>query len=78
MLEPFDYEVAIEILGQSQQGLVNEIFRERKRDKPNEKYLQFLSARKALIYDLLDGLNLDDEYIIKRLLDKDDVIRKLL
>ncbi|MCS4534656.1 hypothetical protein [Neisseria montereyensis] len=78
MLKPFDYEVAIEILGQSQQDLVNEIFKESEKDEPNEKYLQFLIARKALIYDFLDDLHPKDEYIIKRLLDKDDVIRKLL
>ncbi|MCS4534684.1 hypothetical protein [Neisseria montereyensis] len=78
MLKPFEYEVAIEILGQSQQTLVNEIFNESEKDQPNEKYLKFLEAKQKLVDDLMDELDLDDEYIIKRLLDKDDVIRELL
>lgn len=78
MIEPYEYEVAIEILGQSKQPLVNEIHEERKKNIPNEQYLKFLKARKAVIDSLIDELDPKNEYLIKRILDKNDVLRNIL
>lgn len=78
MLEPYEYEVAIEILGQSKQPLVNEIHQERNKDIPNEQYLKYLKARKSAIDTLIDELEPKDEYLIKRILDKSDNLRKIL
>lgn len=78
MLKPYEFEVAIEILGQSKQPLVNEIDIEEDRENPDEKYLKFLYAREALVENLLDELEPSDEYLVKRILDKNDILRKLL
>lgn len=78
MLEPYEYEVAIEILGQSKQPLVNEWHKEFNKSNPDEKYLKFLEARQFVVDELMDELEPKDEYLIKRILDKNDVFRSLL
>ncbi len=38
----FDYEVALEILGQSKQPLVSALFNEQNRENPDQKLIAFL------------------------------------
>lgn len=46
--------------------------------KPNPELLKFLRSRMAVVDELMDNLKPDDEYLINRILDKNDVLRKLL
>ena len=78
MLGDFDYEVALEILGQSQQPLVQARYDECNKENPNPELLKFLRSRMAVVDELMSNLKPDDEYVIKRILDKNDVLRKLL
>ena len=78
MLGHFDYEVALEILGQSQQLLVQARYDESNKENPNPELLKFLRSRMAVVDELMDNLKPDDEYLINRILDKNDVLRKLL
>ena len=78
MLGHFDYEVALEILGQSQQPLVQARYDECNKENPNPELLKFIRCRMAAVDELMDNLKPDDEYLIKRILDKNDVLRKLL
>lgn len=78
MLGDFDYEVALEILGQSQQPLVQARYDESNKENPNPELLEFLRSRMAAVDELINNLKPDDEYLIKRILDKNDVLRKLL
>ena len=41
----FDYEVALEILGQSKQPLVSALFNERNRENPDQKLIAFLEQK---------------------------------
>lgn len=78
MLGHFDYEVALEILGQSQQPLVQARYDESNKENPNPELLKFIRSRMAAVDELINNLKPDDEYLIKRILDKNDVLRKLL
>jgi hypothetical protein len=78
MLGDFDYEVALEILGQSQQPLVQARYDESNKENPNPELLKFIRNRMAAVDELINNLKPDDEYLIKRILDKNDVLRKLL
>ena len=78
MLGDFDYEVALDILGQSQQPLVQARYDECNKENPNPELLEFLRSRMAAVDELINNLKPDDEYLIKRILDKNDVLRKLL
>lgn len=69
MLEPFDYEVAIEILGQGKAPLVNALDKEYDKSEPNETYIRFLENKKAAIDQLMSELDSKDEYLIKMILD---------
>ncbi len=64
----FDYEVALEILGQSKQPLVSALFNERNRENPDPKLIAFLKKKKEAIDDLMEELDPDDEYLIKLIL----------
>lgn len=44
----FDYEVALEILGQSKQPLVSALFNEQNRENPDQKLIAFLEQKKLL------------------------------
>ena len=46
--------------------------------KPNPELLKFLRSRMDVVDELMDNLKPDDEYLINRILDKNDVLRKLL
>lgn len=46
--------------------------------KTNPELLKFLRSRMAVVDELMDNLKPDDEYLINRILDKNDVLRKLL
>lgn len=64
----FDYEVALEILGQSKQPLVSALFDEYNKENPDQKLITFLEQKKAAIDDLMEELSPDDEYLIKLIL----------
>ena len=73
----FDYEVALEILGQSKQPLVSGLFNERNRENPDPKLIAFLKKKKEAIDDLMEELDPDDEYLIKLILNPEyTVMRK--
>lgn len=73
----FDYEVALEILGQSKQPLVSALFNEQNRENPDQKLIAFLEQKKAAIDDLMEELDPDDEYLIKLILNPEyTVMRK--
>ena len=73
----FDYEVALEILGQSKQPLVSALFNERNRENPDQKLIAFLKKKKEAIDDLMEELDPDDEYLIKLILNPEyTVMRK--
>lgn len=65
----FDYEVALEILGQSKQPLVSSLFNERSKENPDTKMISFLEQKKAAIDDLMENLSPNDENLIKQILD---------
>ena len=65
----FDYEVALEILGQSKQPLVSSLFNERNKENPDKKMISFLEQKKAAIDDLMENLSPNDENLIKQILD---------
>lgn len=65
----FDYEVALEILGQSKQPLVSSLFNERNKENPDTKMISFLEQKKAAIDDLMENLSPNDENLIKQILD---------
>ena len=48
------------------------------KENPNPELLKFLRSRMAVVDELMDNLKPDDEYLINRILDKNDVLRKLL
>jgi hypothetical protein len=56
-----DYEVALEILGQSKQPLVSALFNERNRENPDQKLIAFLEQKKAAVDDLMEELDPDKE-----------------
>jgi epsilon_2 antitoxin len=64
----FDYEVALEILGQSKQPLVSALFDEYNKENPDQKLITFLEQKKAAIDDLMEDLSPDDDYLIKLIL----------
>lgn len=73
----FDYEVALEILGQSKQPLVSALFNERNRENPDPKLIAFLKKKKEAIDDLMEELDPNDEYLIKLILNPEyTVMRK--
>lgn len=70
----FDYEVALEILGQSKQPLVSALFNERNKENPDKKMILFLEQKKAAIDDLMDSLSPNDENLIKQILDPNSTL----
>lgn len=78
MLGNFDYEVALEILGQSKQPLIQMRYDEMKKENPNQDLLKFVQKRLNAINELMDELNPEDEYLILRILDKSDDLRKIV
>lgn len=73
----FDYEVALEILGQSKQPLVSALADERKKESPNQKLINFLKQKKTAIDHLMEELDPEDDYLIKLILNPEvTVLRK--
>lgn len=70
----FDYEVALEILGQSKQPLVSSLFNERNKENPDKKMILFLEQKKAAIDDLMENLSPNDENLIKQILDPNSML----
>ena len=78
MLRRFDYEIPFEFLGQRKQPLVQMRYDEMKKENPNQDLLNFVQKRLNAINELMDELNPEDEYLILRILDKNDDLRKLV
>lgn len=70
----FDYEVALEILGQSKQPLVSSLFNEKNKENPDTKMISFLEQKKAAIDDLMENLSPNDENLIKQILDPNSML----
>ena len=64
----FDYEVALEMLGESKQPLVSALFDEYNKENPDRKLIAFLEQKKDAIDDLMEELSPNDEYLIKLIL----------
>jgi hypothetical protein len=69
------YEVALEVLGQSRQPLMQAIHEEREKAKPSESYIRYCEARLAAIDELQDSLQPGDEATIERILSKDSTFQ---
>ena len=67
--ESINYEVALEVLGQSRQPLMHELDDERERPEPSEAYIRYCAMRLKAIDDLQDGLMPSDKEIINKILE---------
>lgn len=67
-----DFEVAMDILGQSMQPALRALNEERAKEKPCQAYIDFCKARMSAVHNLRENLTLDDTEIIKRILDRND------
>ncbi|MFT3778262.1 MAG: antitoxin [Ottowia sp.] len=67
-----DYEVALEILGQSLQPFIMTIQREREKPHPSKALIAYCKARMAAIGDLQEDLRVNDRETIERILNPQD------
>lgn len=65
-----DYEVALEVLGQSRQPWMSELAQEQTRPNPSKSFIAYCNARLSAIDELQDELRLDDVDTVARILDK--------
>lgn len=66
-----NYEVAIEILGQSRQPLMAAMRVEREKPQPSPVLIQYIEARLSALDVLQDTLAVSDASTIAKILDKD-------
>jgi hypothetical protein len=66
--ESIDYEVALEILGQSLQPFIMAIQHERAKAHPSEALIAYCEAQKAALRDLQEDLRVDDRETIELIL----------
>jgi hypothetical protein len=64
-----NYEVALEVLGQSLQPMLRAIEDERKKAKPSEAYIQYCRALIAAVGDLQEELEPSDTDTVQRIFD---------
>ncbi|ETD72681.1 hypothetical protein V757_02780 [Pelistega indica] len=64
-----DYEVAIEVLGQSKAPWVNAYWEEKDKSEPNKKLLDFYESKKLATDLLMDNLSPEDTDVIAQILD---------
>lgn len=79
ILKDVDYEVALEILGQSKAPFVNARYEEwqKPKEEQNQKLLNFLNAKMNVIDDLMDDLDPfdpKDAPLIKAILDPKNTV----
>ena len=67
-----NYEVALELLGQSMQPFIRAIADERAKPKPSAALIAYCEARKTALSRMQDHLRLDDLATIAAILDRDD------
>ena len=67
-----NYEVALEVLGQSRQPFMEAIRLEKGRDIPSLAYIHYCEARLAAIDELQSELQPSDESTITKILDKNN------
>lgn len=65
----FGYEIALEILGQSQAPIISAYWQEVKKPEPNQTFLKYLLAKEKAIDELMEELDPKDEELIKAILD---------
>ena len=66
-----NYEVALEILGQSRQPFMQAIHEERQKPTPEQTFIRYCEGRLRAIDELQDGLMPVDVGTIRRILDRD-------
>jgi hypothetical protein len=64
------YEVAVEILGQSRQPIMNAIREEKAKPQPSTVLIKYLEDRLSAIDALQDNLTVSDVSTIEKILDK--------
>lgn len=69
-----NYEVALEVLGQSRQPFMQAIHEERQKAAPSTAYLRYLEARLAAIDELQESLDPADLTTIERILKTDNLL----
>lgn len=69
--ESIGYEVALEVLGQKRQPLMNAIHEERQKAAPSESFIRYCEACLKAIDELQDSLMPNDKTTIERILNKD-------
>lgn len=66
--DSINYEVALEVLGQSRQPLMQDINDERAKSEPCEAYIRYCEIRLKAIAELQDELRLKDTPTIDKIL----------
>lgn len=66
--DSINYEVALEVLGQSRQPLMQDIQDERAKSEPCEAYIRYCEIRLKAIAELQDELRLKDTTTIDKIL----------
>ena len=64
-----DYEVALEVLGQYKQAFLQKEYHEKKKDTPNQAFLNYCRARIDALDDLQDDLETTDTDLIAQIID---------
>ncbi|MCS4532964.1 hypothetical protein [Neisseria montereyensis] len=67
----WNFEVALEVLGDSMRPFIQEREEERQKDKPNQAYIDYLTRVIQAIDLLRDELSPDDEELIEKIFDHD-------
>ena len=66
-----NYEVALEVLGQSLQPFMQAIYEENQKTKPSKPFIQYCQDRMAALSELQNELTPNDLDTIERILSKD-------
>jgi hypothetical protein len=69
-----EFEVALEILGQSQAPLVDAIHNERNKPQPSELKIKYLLDKIASIQNLMEEIMPDDVELVAEIMNKDNLI----
>lgn len=72
-----NYEVALEVLGQSMQPFIRAMNSEKEKPNPSAALIEYCEARKQALSRLQDHLPADDLTTIMAILDKDDPLANL-
>ena len=69
--ESINYEVALEVLGESRQPFMTALREEKTKPKPSAQFIKYCEMRLAAIDEIHDELLLEDTDTIARILDID-------